>query len=259
MNSYLGSKIINLTSKEAPGSILLSSWLLQEGYSLSLQRKYKISGWLKSIGNGAMVRAGSPPQLLNAVCALQQQAKMSVHPAGKSALSLLGLSHDLMLAKKTLILFSNEKERLPKWFINYNWGVEVQHHSSNFLQTDIGLTSFSFQGKDIKVSGPLRAVMECIYLAKSDDDLVACYQLMEGLNTERPKNVQSLLEHCQSVKVLRLFLYMAKKAGHKWFTYLKIDKNHIRLGRGSRSVQEAKGGIYIPEFQIIIPRKLYDL
>jgi hypothetical protein len=259
MDAEIRSKIIKLTSKEPPGSILLSSWLLREGYGLSLQRKYKASGWLKSIGNGAMVRTGSPPHILNAVCALQQQAKMSVHPAGKSALSLLGLSHDLALSEKTLMLFSDEKERLPKWFIDYNWGLEIQHHSTNFLKTDIGLSTFSFQGKDIKVSGPLRAVMECIYLAKNDDDLVTCYQLLEGLNAERPKNVQSLLEYCQSVKVLRLFLYMAQKAGHKWFTYLKIDKNHIRLGRGSRSVQEAKGGIYIPEFQIIVPRKLYDL
>lgn len=43
------------------------------------------------------------------------------------------------------------------------------------------------------------------------------FELMEGLNNLRPNQVQDLLEKCESVKVKRLFLYLAEKAGHEWF------------------------------------------
>ena len=61
---------------------------------------------------------------------------------------------------------------------------------------------------------------------------------MEGLNNLRPKQVLQLLEACTSVKVKRLFLYMAEKTEHSWFNFLAVDK--IDLGNGKR--QLAKNG-----------------
>jgi hypothetical protein len=75
---------------------------------------------------------------------------------------------------------------------------------------------------------------------------------MEGLNNFHPLQVQSLLEKCTSVKVKRLFLYLAEKAGHEWFN--KLDLNKIDVGSGKRSI--VKEGVYIKKYLITVPKEL---
>jgi hypothetical protein len=75
---------------------------------------------------------------------------------------------------------------------------------------------------------------------------------MEGLNALRPDQVQELLEACTSVKVKRLFLYLADKAGHQWFS--KININHLDLGSGKRSI--VKQGVYVAKYQITVPKEM---
>ncbi len=72
------------------------------------------------------------------------------------------------------------------------------------------------------------------------------------LNGLIPKLLQQLLEENSSVKVKRLFLYMAEKAGHSWFHDLNLDR--IYLGKGKRS--NVKNGVYDPKYKIILPRDL---
>jgi hypothetical protein len=77
---------------------------------------------------------------------------------------------------------------------------------------------------------------------------------MEGLNNLPPKQVQALLEDCQSVKVKRLFLYMAEKANHSWFKQLDLSK--LDLGSGKRSI--VKSGVLIDKYGITVPKELED-
>ena len=115
------------------------------------------------------------------------------------------------------------------------------------FRSDVELKSFT-----IKVSGAARAIMECLYLAPEKQGLLECYELMEGLNNLRPDLVQNLLEQCNSVKVKRLFMYMAEKAGHAWVQYMNLEK--IDLGRGKRSV--VKNGVYVSKYKITVPKEL---
>jgi len=71
----------------------------------------------------------------------------------------------------------------------------------------------------------------------------------------RPQIIQKLLEECTSVKVKRLFLYMAKKANHQWFQFLKID--NIDLGKGHRTL--ANNGVYNAKYMISVPKELEQL
>jgi hypothetical protein len=64
--------------------------------------------------------------------------------------------------------------------------------------------------------------------------------------------MQELLEQCTSVKVKRLFLYMANKAQHQWLTF--VDQKKIDVGKGDRTI--VKRGIYNSDFQISIPKEL---
>ena len=67
------------------------------------------------------------------------------------------------------------------------------------------------------------------------------YYIMEQLTTLRPSVLQLLLETTDNLKVKRMFLYMAEKAGHYWFDSLKPDK--LNLGTGKHKLVES--GVYV--------------
>lgn len=246
------SKINRLITQLPTGVVYLSRWLLDNGYSYDLQKAYRKSNWLTSIGNGAMVRSGDNVRYLGAIYALQEYAKKSIHPGGKTALALSGRSHYLEIGFRKATIFGAVKEELPVWFIKHDWEVEISYHTTSMLPGEIGLIDYSSGNFNIKISGAPRAMMECLYLAEEPTDLKECYELMEGLNNLVPQKVEALLKQCGSVKVKRLFLYFAEKAGHTWFKHIKTDG--IDLGKGKRSF--AKNGIYIPQYQITVPNIL---
>ena len=66
----------------------------------------------------------------------------------------------------------------------------------------------------------------------------------------RPKVLQSLLEECKSVKVKRLFLFMAEKAQLPVLKKLNIDR--IDLGSGKRVI--IPGGKFDSSYNISYPR-----
>lgn len=252
MSTEKESKLNSLLSTQPLGTVLLSAWLVEQGYSLDLQKRYKKSNWFESIGTGALVRHGDQVDYLGAVYALQAQSRTSVHPAAKTALSLQGKAQYLEFSTKRAQLFGSVDERLPLWFKKYNWGVAVDYHKTSFLPPDLGLVDIEHKMFSVKVSSPARAIMECLYLAPKSQPLLEVFELMEGLNNLRPASVQSLLEACSSVKVKRLFLYLADKAGHDWLHHLYLEK--VDLGSGKRSI--VKDGVYVSKYQITVPREL---
>ena len=245
-------KINQLLSSNPSGIVYLSSWLVKQGYSLDLQKRYRKSDWFTSIGTGAMVRSGEDVNYEGAIYALQEQAGMFVHPAGKTALSLLGKAHYLELSPSRVIVFGRQHEKLPTWFLKHDWGVELDYHSSSFLPSELGLIEIEQKTFSIKISNAPRALMECLYLAPRHQELLECYQLMEGLNNLRPNQVQKLLEDCSSIKVKRLFLYLAEKANHNWVKHLNTER--IDLGSGKRSI--VKNGVYDSKYKITVPVEL---
>lgn len=252
MSIEISSKINQLLSSQPSGVVLQSNWLTAQGYSHGLQQRYRESRWLESIGQGAMIRAGDQVGYEGAIYALQEQTGSTIYPAGKTALAYLGKAHYLEMNVKTVSLFGSLGEKLPVWFEKHDWGVRIDYHQTSFLPADLGLTKFEFKNFSIRISGAVRAMMECLYLAREKQDLIECYELMEGLNNLRPDQVQTLLEKCQSVKVKRLFLYLADKTGHSWGNFLNLAQ--IDLGRGKRSI--VKGGVFIEKYQITVPKEL---
>jgi len=252
MSIEISSKINQLLSSQPSGVVLQSNWLAAHGYSHGLQQRYRESRWLESIGQGAMIRAGDQVSYEGAIYALQEQTGSAVHPGGKTALAYLGKTHYLEMNVKTVSLFGSLGEKLPVWFEKHDWGARIDYHQTSFLPADLGLTKFELKNFSIRISGAVRAMMECLYLSREKQDLIECYELMEGLNNLRPAQVQALLEKCQSVKVKRLFLYLAEKAGHNWLSFL--DLAQIDLGKGKRSI--ARGGVFVDKYQITVPKEL---
>ncbi len=252
MSTENTTKINRLLASIPNGIVLQSSWLLSKGYSLDLQKYYRRSGWLKALGNGAMFRSNDQPGYEGGVYALQDQSGLSIHPGGRTALALQGKAHYLEFNNSQIWLFGGEKEMLPAWFRKHSWGQKIHYKATSFLPKELGLIDIPISGFSIKIASPARAMMECLYLAPGKFDLMECYQLMENLNNLRPQQVQELLESCISIKVNRLFLFMAEKCNHNWFKHLNLSK--VELGIGKRSL--VKDGVYIRKYQITVPKIL---
>ena len=248
-------KLKSTLANHTQGMVDLASWLEQRGISHDLQKHYRKSGWMESVGTGAVKRPGEEVTWSGALYTLQTRAKLPLHAGALTALALQGFAHYVPLGKQTVSLFSPIKTHLPAWFRNYEWPQLIVHERTSFLPNDTGLMELQLPLFSIRVSSPERAILECLYLCPDTLNLVECYQIMEGLTTLRPQVVQELLEQCRSIKVKRLFLYMAEKAEHEW--YKRLDHAQLDLGKGARSI--VKGGIYVEKYALNLPEKLVKL
>ena len=246
-------KLMILLSNHVAGTVLLASWLEKKGFSRDLQQYYLKSGWLESYGFGAFKRPNENVHWIGALNSLQRQAELPVHAGGLTSISLQGLSHYIRIEQKSLYLFSPLYVKLPKWFLEQEWSSQIIHVKTKFLPTTLALTDYPVDGLNIKISSPERAILECLFLAPDRFDILDCYQIFEGLVNLRPKLLQELLENCNSIKVKRLFLYMASKAGHQWLDF--IDQSGVDLGTGDRVI--VKGGVYVSRYKISVPKELY--
>jgi hypothetical protein len=133
-----------------------------------------------------------------------------------------------------------------------DWGVDLLKVSSACFDSETGITTRMQGAFEILLSTPERAFMECLHLAPKYYNLTDLYLVMEQLTALRPDLLQSLLERNVSVKVKRLFMYMAEKANHTWLE--AIDRSNISLGTGKRAV--VRSGVLNTKYQILIPEDL---
>lgn len=255
MSTNKQTKINLLLQSQPYGVVFLSSWMQANGYSRELQNRYILSGWFRRIGRGALIRAGQKITWTGALYSLQSQAQLKIHIGGRSALNFLGMAQYLEVNAQTIVLFGQRGSQLPAWFTGYNWAMNFILHKTNLVPFEIGLTDYNVDSFSLKISGDARALIECLYLAPLQFSLTEAYQIMEGMTALHPDEVQRVLENCNSVKAVRLFLYMANKARHTWAK--RLDLRRIDLGSGKRSI--VKEGIYISEFQITVPAELAAL
>jgi len=254
MNTGNRNILKQLLNTHVPETVYLASSLEEKGISNDLQQYYKKSGWLTSIGTGAFKRPNENIDWKGCLHALQEDLKLPVHAGGLTTLSLLGYSHFIRLGGEMKYIFAPLNTNSPQWFKNYMDG-DIVYVKTSFLPSDIGFIDYDNHHFKIKISSMERAILECLYLAPLKMDLVECFYLMEGLGNITPKRMQVLLENCNSIKVKRLFFYMAEKAGHLWLP--DIDRSKITLGVGPRNL--IKSGVYIPKYQITVPSELSEL
>jgi len=245
-------KIQKMLALHKQGTVCLASWLESASISYDLQAYYRRSGWLASIGKGAFVRPDDTVSWQGGLYALQAQAGLPIHAGAMTALAMQGFAHYVRMGAEQAYLFAPPKTPYPAWFKNHDWGTDIQFVRTSLLPNDLGLVTHEQKTFSIRISAPERAILECLHLAPDAVDLVECAQVMEGLTTLRPKTLQPLLEQCGSIKVKRLFLYLASRAGHDWFK--RLDTTKLELGTGDRTI--TKGGVYVAQYGITIPQEL---
>ncbi len=249
----MGTKINEALKSWRPGLVLTASYLKRNGLNYALQLQYQKSGWLKSIGNGAVKRAGDAVSWPGALHALQQQLKLPVHLGGKSALTQQGYAHYARVTEGKMYLFTVKNKRLPKWFLDYKWEQQPRITRTAFLPYDLNdsFITTHIDGFPLRLSSTERAVLELLYFVPKLQGFDEAMKIMASLTSLRPVLMQQLLAACTSVKVKRLFMYMAEKQNHFWFEHL--DPRRIGLGSGKRSI--IKNGVFDKKYRITVPRE----
>ena len=255
MTTYKKEKIKRLLEEHLPGTVYVAPWLEKRGISRDLQKHYRTSGWLESLGRGAFKRPGEEVTWAGGLYALQAQSGLAVHAGALTALAFWGFAHYIRLGAATVFLFSPPQTRLPAWFRRRDWGQTIHHCNTSALPPGLALADYQAGAFAVKIATPERAFLECLRLAPNRIDLVECYQVMEGLTTLRPGLLQPLLEQCRSIKIKRLFLYMAEKAGQDWLR--DLDSSRFDLGTGDRAI--TKGGVYVSSYGLSLPGALVKL
>ncbi len=191
-----------------------------------------------------------------ALYGLQSQLALSVHPGGKTALELKGFSHYLAETTKRVFLYGLRGEKLPAWFRQYDWGVEILYSPTNLFPADCqeGLSEYREKEFSLRISSPERAALEMMYHLPNEVSFEEAYLIAENLITLRPVVVQALLECCNSVKAKRLFMYMAERHQHPWVQ--KLDLSKVDFGKGKRVI--VKSGVLYGKYNITVPKSIAE-
>jgi len=257
MTSESRSKLNRLLRAWPQGTVAVSRWLETQGAYQQLVHQYEKSGWIRRIGQGAYVRAGDAVEWSGGLYALQEQMRLPVHAGAKTALQMQGYAHFLPMGKGgSVSLFGTSGTRLPAWFRRYDWGSAPRLFTTKLFadNPDLGLTKKDLAAYAVTVSAPERGIMEVLYLVPIKESFEEAGLLMEGLTTLRPRLVQSLLEQCRSVKVKRLFMFLAEACNHAWVK--KLDLSKVNFGKGKRMI--VKGGRLDTKYNITVPDTNFD-
>lgn len=250
----MSTKIQKLLETWPQGAIKTVSSLKSQGYSQSLINHYRKSGWIKSIGEGVVLRAGDKASVFSAIATMQSDLKIDVRIGGITALELQGKSHFVRSGKTLFHLFGSPK-RLPAWFRNYKWKENIKYYSTSLFKKGLkaGLADFDSEGIPLMISSEIQAMLEFLGLVPLSHTLEEASKLMSGLSTIMPGKAQQLLKECNSYKVRRLFLLLADECNHSWFK--KLETESIDLGKGNMSL--AKGGQYSKKYKLVVPKSIF--
>lgn len=249
-------KKINQILQEWPsGTVITSDWLKKKGVYKQLADVYETSGWLERIGRGAYKRKGDDLSWEGGVYALQKLQSLPIHAGGRTALDLQGLGHYVKMNSNKVVLWKTPEVRLPTWFQEYDWkaGLEVRS-ATLFSKEDEGLSVKTLNQIDITISSAERAILEYLYDVPKREGFDEANYIMEGLSSLRPNTLQQLLESCKSIRVKRLFMYLAEHHNHRWFE--RLDSSTVDFGEGKREI--IKGGKLNKKYKIVVPKLLRE-
>jgi len=252
MNDILKvTKINQLISNWPRGTVKTVTELKYLGYTPQLLKVYANSKWIELFSRGIYKLYNDEVSWQGVLYGFQKKSAIpTLHAGGKTALNLKGYAHYLPKNEKKVYLYSDRKENMHVWLKKFNNVVLKRNEVFNYTKEEI-FTTFNAGSFSIKISSPELAAMELLYLVPAAQSFDEATKIMEGLTTLRPQLVQNLLEECSSIKVKRLFLFMAEKHEHDWLKDLNLEK--INLGSGKRVI--AKDGVLDKKYNITVPNE----
>lgn len=244
------------------GLLATKKWLAEQGLSAHAIDNAVKTEILLLLATGVYSQYSRSISWEGVVASMQRMEKaesQNVPPVvvgGISALSLSGLSQYLSLGSKPHIhLYAAGK--LPTWLARLSLPVEFEGHSTSKLWPESLLQDRAFikehewkaELPPVYFSCPEKAMLELLMDLPDVVTFEHANELMQGLVNLSPRKLDTLLKACKSVKVKRLFFWLAKRQAYPWFSKLNVED--YCLGSGKRVV--AKGGKLDTNYLITVP------
>ena len=217
------NKLNALYTRLEPGAPLMSEDLAALGISADLAVHYVRAGWLTRLARGVYCRPNDTLVLAPSLVLLQRRLE-GLHVGGKSALDWHGI-RQYVARKPVLQLYGWESAQLPAWFTE-RFPAEY-HRKRLFDEHPEALRHVGPLEREAgapQVSAPERALLEMLSDVGVRQPLQEARELVESSYSLRARVLQELLEHCTSVKTVRLCLHLGREGGLPWIAKLEPAK-----------------------------------
>jgi hypothetical protein len=236
------NKLNYLYTQLATGSPVTSDQLADMGVSADLAVHYVRSGWLERLARGVFCRPGEKLLLEPSLRLLERRIK-GLHVGGKTALEWHGIRH-YVSQKEVLHLYGWATARLPEWFVER---FPAEYRRKRLFEEEPGsllyVSPFEGSNGSPKASSPERALLELLSEVGVRQPLLEAKELMESTYTLRSKALRQLLQHCNSVKTVRLCLQLGRELSLPWAG--KLDSNELPTGSDRPWVSKSKDGVLV--------------
>ena len=239
----LGSSKLNaLYTYLSPGAPLTSEDLARLGISADLAVHYVRAGWLTRLTRGVFCRPNDTLALHPSLVLLQRRFE-GLHVGGRSALDWYGV-RQYVARQPVLQLYGWAAGRLPEWFTER---FPAEYHRKRLFDEQPGalLHVGSFEKRDgaPQVSAPERALLELLSDVGVRQPLQEARELMESAYSLRADVLRELLQHCTSVKTVRLCLQLSREASLPWAA--KLDPATLPTGSDRPWVSRSAEGLLV--------------
>ena len=236
------SKLNLLYTRLAPGMPQTSEDLAALGISADLAVYYARAGWLARLARGVYCRPKDTLALHPSLLLLQRRFN-GLHVGGKSALDWCGL-RQYVAQQPVLHLYGWAAGRLPEWFTER---FPAEYHRKRLFdeQPDAMLHVGPFETRSgaPQVSAPERALLELLSEVGVRQPLPEARELVESAYNLRADVLQELLQHCTSVKTVRLCLQLGREASLPWA--VKLDPATLPTGSDRPWVSRSADGLLV--------------
>lgn len=239
----IGSSKLNVLYTRLPsGRPLTSEDLAALGISADLAVHYVRAGWLTRLTRGVFCRPSDTLALHPCLILLQSRLK-GLHAGGKSALDWYGV-RQYVAQQPVLQLYGWVAGRLPEWFTER---FPAEYHRKRLFDEQPGalLHAGPFEKRDgaPQVSAPERALLELLSDVGVRQPLQEARELVESAYSLRVDVLRELLQHCTSVKTVRLCLQLGREASLPWAA--KLDQAMLPMGSDRPWVSRSADGLLV--------------
>lgn len=242
MATIIKNKLNRLYTHWAPGTPLTSEDLAAQGISADLAVHYVRAGWLTRLMRGVFCRPNDTLALYPSLLLLQRQFE-GLHVGAKSALDWYGV-RQYVSQNPVLHLYGWVAARLPSWFTQ-RFPAEY-HRKRVFDERPTALLyagPFEKRSDAPQVSAPERALLELLSDVGVRQPLQEARELTEGTYNLRADVLQELLQHCTSVKTVRLCLQLGRELSLPWID--KLDPRRLPTGSKRPWVSKSAEGLLV--------------
>lgn len=236
------SKLNKLYTRLAPGTPLTSEDLAALGISADLAVHYVRAGWLARLARGVYCRPNDTLALHPSLLLLQRRFD-GLHVGGRSALDWYGL-RQYVSQQPVLHLYGWMAARLPEWFTAH-FPAEYRRKRLFDEQPDALLHVGLFEKRSgaPQVSAPERALLELLSEVGVRQSLQEARELVESAYSLRADVLRELLQHCTSVKTVRLCLQLGREGSLPWA--VKLDPATLPTGSDRPWVSRSADGLLV--------------